>query len=78
MTSTDSDEKRDVPPKAFMLPVMSLSLGPIDGVFFPRSSVKPRVMSSQSSVKFLKTHLKTAQNSAKRYKKAVHESRFLH
>ena len=34
-------------------------------------SVKPRVMTSQSSVNFPKTHLKTAQNSAKHHKKQV-------
>ena len=35
------------------------------------SSVKPRVMTSQSSVNLPKTGLKTAQNSAKHYKKQV-------
>ena len=35
------------------------------------NSVKPRVMTPQSSVNFPKTHLKTAQNSAKQYKKRV-------
>ena len=35
------------------------------------SSVKPRVMTSQSSVISPKTHLETAQNSAKHYKKQV-------
>ena len=35
------------------------------------SSVKPRVMTPQSSVSFPKTHLKAAQNSAKYYKKRV-------
>ena len=34
-------------------------------------SVKPRVMTPQSSVNFPKTHLKTAQNSGKQYKKRV-------
>ena len=34
-------------------------------------SVKPRVMTSQSSVNSPKPHLKTAQNSEKRYKKQV-------
>jgi len=35
------------------------------------SSVKPRVMTSQSSVNFPKTGLKTASNSGKHYKKRV-------
>ena len=35
------------------------------------SSAKPRVMTPQSSVDFPKTHLKTAQNSAKHCKKQV-------
>ena len=35
------------------------------------SSVKPRVMTPQSSVNFPKTHLETAQDSAKQYKKRV-------
>ena len=34
-------------------------------------SVKPRVMTPQSSANFPKTHLKTAENSAKHYKKQV-------
>ena len=34
-------------------------------------SVKPRVMTPQSSVNFPKTHLKTASNSEKQYKKRV-------
>ena len=37
----------------------------------PVSSAKPRVMTSQSSDHFPKTHLKTAQNCAKHYKKQV-------
>ena len=36
-----------------------------------QSSAKPRVMTPQSSVNFPKTHLKTAQNSEKHYKKRV-------
>ena len=36
-----------------------------------QSSVKPRVMTPQSSVNFPKTHLKAAQNSAKQSKKRV-------
>ena len=34
-------------------------------------SVKPRVMTPQSSVNFPKTHLKRAKNSAKQHKKRV-------
>ena len=40
------------------------------------SSVKPRVMTPQSSVNFPKTHLKTAPNSAKHYKKRVLRAAF--
>ena len=44
----------------------SLSMTPVS-----RSSVKPRVMTPQSSVNFPKIDLRRAQNSAKQYKKRV-------
>ena len=51
----------------------SMSLYLLQAIYmsYPASSVKPRVMTPQSSVKFPKTHLKRAKNSGKQHKKRV-------